>query len=123
ADFDRCGSLRRVICSGEALTADLQKRFYQCTDAGLFNLYGPTEASIDVTVWRCQPGQSETSVPIGRPIANTQVYLLDSHLNPVPVGVAGEIYLGGIQLARGYLNQPGLSAERRSEERRGGEGS
>jgi amino acid adenylation domain-containing protein len=112
ADFDRCGSLRRVICSGEALTPDLQKRFYQCTDAGLFNLYGPTEASVDVTVWHCQPGQSETLVPIGRPIANTQVYLLDSHLNPVPAGVAGEIYLGGIQLARGYLNQPGLSAER-----------
>jgi amino acid adenylation domain-containing protein/non-ribosomal peptide synthase protein (TIGR01720 family) len=112
ADFDRCGSLGRVICSGEVLTADLQKRFYQCIDAGLFNLYGPTEASIDVTVWRCRPSQSETPMPIGRPIANTQVYLLDSHLNPVPVGVAGEIYLGGIQLARGYLNQPGLSAER-----------
>jgi len=112
ADFGRCGSLRRVICSGEALTADLQKRFYQRADAGLFNLYGPTEASIDVTAWDCRRDRHERPVPIGRPIANTQVYLLDSHLNPVPVGVAGEIYLGGIQLARGYLNQPGLSAER-----------
>lgn len=112
ADVDRCASVRRVICSGEALAADLQKRFFQRINTGLFNLYGPTEASIDVTVWECRSDQPETPVRIGRPIANTQIYLLDSHLNPVPAGVAGELYIGGVQLARGYLNQPGLSAER-----------
>jgi len=112
ADFDRCGSLRRVICSGEALTADLQNRFYGHAKAGLFNLYGPTEASIDVTVWDCQRDTSDHLVPIGHAIANTQIYLLDKYLNPVPVGVAGELYIGGVQLARGYVNQAGLTAER-----------
>jgi|CXWL01.1.fsa_nt_gi amino acid adenylation domain-containing protein/non-ribosomal peptide synthase protein (TIGR01720 family) len=112
ADFDKCVSLRRVICSGEALSSDLQKRFYEHANIKLYNLYGPTEASIDVTVWGLERDQPETSVPIGRPIANTQIYLLDGHLNLVPTGVTGELYIGGVQLARGYLNQPNLSAER-----------
>ncbi|WP_268870506.1 non-ribosomal peptide synthetase [Methylocaldum szegediense] len=112
ADFNRCASLRRVICSGEALTADLRKRFIEISAAELHNLYGPTEAAIDVTAWDCGRNRADPTVLIGRPIANTEVYLLDDRLNPVPVGVAGELYIGGIQLARGYLNRPDLTADR-----------
>jgi len=107
-----CPTLKRVICSGEALNIDLQQRFFSCSTAGLYNLYGPTEASIDVTSWVCRREDSGNSVAIGKPIANTQTYILDRDFNPVPVGVSGELYLAGIQLARGYLNRPALSAER-----------
>jgi acyl carrier protein len=78
----------------------------------LHNLYGPTEASIDVTAWECSRDSHRAIVPIGRPIANTQVYILDQYLAPAPIGVAGEIYIGGLGLARGYLNQPELIAEK-----------
>jgi amino acid adenylation domain-containing protein len=105
-----CHSLRRVICSGEALPADLVESFQKTLDVGLHNLYGPTEASVDVTYWPCPP--APPSVPIGRPVWNTRVYVLDSQLAPVPPGVPGELYLAGVQLARGYLNRPGLTAER-----------
>jgi amino acid adenylation domain-containing protein len=108
---DSAHSLERVICSGEALPAELQQRFYKRLKAKLYNLYGPTEASIDVTAWSCQPEGASASVPIGKPIANTQVYVLDRHLNPVPIGVPGELYLGGVGLARGYVNRPGLTAQ------------
>ncbi|AGP41609.1 non-ribosomal peptide synthetase [Sorangium cellulosum] len=108
-----CASLRRVICSGEALPAELARRcFERLPHAELHNLYGPTEASIDVTAWACQPLDTSASVPIGTPIANTQIYLLDRHGHPVPVGVAGELYIGGVGLARGYHNRPALTAER-----------
>jgi len=109
-DLDMCVSLRHIICSGEALTIDTRDRFFARLDAALHNLYGPTEASIDVTSWACD-SQSKT-MSIGRPIANTQIYLLDSHLQPVPIGVAGELHIGGVGLARGYLNRPQLTAER-----------
>lgn len=109
-DIGLCRSLRRVICSGEALSTELQKRFFERSGAELHNLYGPTEASIDVTAWACERGKS--AVPIGHPIANTRIYLLDACLNPVPIGVPGELYIGGVQLARGYLNRPDLTAER-----------
>ncbi|HYG12243.1 MAG TPA: amino acid adenylation domain-containing protein, partial [Pyrinomonadaceae bacterium] len=91
---EQCTSLRRVICSGEALSTELQQRFFARSAAQLHNLYGPTEASVDVTFWECLRGDERPSVPIGRPIANTQIYLLDEHLQPLPVGVAGELYIG-----------------------------
>ncbi len=107
-----CTSLRRVICSGEALPVDLQRRFYERLDAELHNLYGPTEASIDVTAWACKREDPASFVPIGRPIANTQIYLLDRYLEPVPIGVAGDLYIGGHGVGRGYLNRPDLTADR-----------
>ena len=111
----RCRSLRRVICSGEALPWELQERFFEVlAGAGttLHNLYGPTEAAVDVTFWPCRPGTAERAVPIGRPIANTQIYLLDPRGQPVPIGVPGELHIGGTGVGRGYLNRPELTAER-----------
>ncbi|WP_370962896.1 non-ribosomal peptide synthase/polyketide synthase [Amycolatopsis sp. cg9] len=106
-----CTGLRRVLCSGEALPAELQARFFATLPGvELHNLYGPTEASVDVTYWACGPGQ--TSVPIGRPVWNTRTYVLDARLEPVAPGEAGELYLAGIQLARGYHGRPGLTSER-----------
>lgn len=111
-ELSACSSLRRVICSGEALSPELQETFFERLHAELHNLYGPTEASIDVTYWQCTPDDHSRSVPIGRPIANTQMYVLDGAGQPVPPGVAGEIYAGGIGLARGYLNRAELTADR-----------
>jgi amino acid adenylation domain-containing protein/thioester reductase-like protein len=107
-----CDSLRLVVCSGEELPADLQEKFFALGGARLFNLYGPTEAAVDVTAWECRPGGGRDFVPIGHPIANTQIYLLNRHLEPVPVGVAGELYIGGEGLARGYCGRAALTAER-----------
>lgn len=110
--IETCNSLKYVFCGGEALSVDLQKRFFANLDADLYNLYGPTEACIDAIVWRCKHGTHQPIVPIGRPIANTQVYILDSHLQPVPVGVPGELHIGGAGLARGYLDRPDLTDEK-----------
>ena len=112
-EIETCVSLRRVICSGEALSRDLQDRFYErLPRVELHNLYGPTEAAVDVTWWACDPVASYSSVPIGKPIANTQIYLLDQYQHPVPAGVPGELYIGGVQLARGYHLRPALTAEK-----------
>ncbi|MCA1568064.1 MAG: amino acid adenylation domain-containing protein [Acidobacteria bacterium] len=108
----KCASLRRVICSGEALPYDLQRRFFSHLDAELHNLYGPTEAAVDVTFWQCERDGDLRVVPIGRPIANTHIYLLDERLEPVQVGVVGELHIGGVCLARGYPNRMELTAER-----------
>jgi natural product biosynthesis luciferase-like monooxygenase protein/amino acid adenylation domain-containing protein len=108
----RCASLRHVICSGEALPYTLQERFFARLDAELHNLYGPTEAAVDVSWWACVPGDPRQVVPIGHPIANIQLYVLDPHMQPVPIGVPGELHIGGVGLARGYLNRPSLTAER-----------
>jgi len=144
----QCQSLKRVICSGEALTVEVVERFYKMTkdegrrteDKGptpnnpkgafnqqseiinqqsinhqppeLHNLYGPTEAAIDVTYWACTPETGRHTIPIGQPIANTQIYILDAQMQPVPIGVPGELYLGGVGLGRGYFQRPDLTAER-----------
>ena len=107
-----CASLRKVICSGEALSIAHQERFFERLDAELHNLYGPTEAAVDVTYWRCRPREKLRSVPIGQPIANIKLYVLDRLMHPVPIGVAGELHIGGVGLARGYLNRPELTAEK-----------
>lgn len=104
-----CNSLRQVFCSGEALSSDTQQQFYSLISADLVNLYGPTEAAVDVTYWRCDPKDSRRSVPIGLPIANTQIYILDQSDQPVPPGVAGELMIAGTGLARGYHNKPDLT--------------
>ncbi|MBF3250499.1 amino acid adenylation domain-containing protein, partial [Pseudomonas aeruginosa] len=111
-DVASCTSLKRIVCSGEALPADAQQQvFAKLPQAGLYNLYGPTEAAIDVTHWSCVE-EGKDAVPIGRPIANLGCYILDGDLEPVPVGVLGELYLAGRGLARGYHQRPGLTAER-----------
>ncbi|MFU4003641.1 non-ribosomal peptide synthase/polyketide synthase [Pseudomonas aeruginosa] len=111
-DVVSCTSLKRIVCSGEALSADAQQQvFAKLPQAGLYNLYGPTEAAIDVTHWSCVE-EGKDAVPIGRPIANLACYILDGDLEPVPVGVLGELYLAGRGLARGYHQRPGLTAER-----------
>jgi amino acid adenylation domain-containing protein len=111
--IERCRSLKTISSGGEALSPDLQARvFARLPGARLYNTYGPTETSIDVTSWVCRTESDRRSVPIGSPNGNTEIYLLDQTLKPVPVGVAGELHIGGEGLARGYLNQPGLTAEK-----------
>ncbi|MCA1634100.1 MAG: amino acid adenylation domain-containing protein, partial [Acidobacteria bacterium] len=108
-EIAECESLRRVCVGGEALSAELVKRFRERVDAELYNLYGPTEATIDASSWRADGTERVT---IGRPVSNVRMYVVDESLNPVPVGVAGELLIGGDGLARGYLNRPGLTAEK-----------
>ncbi len=99
----------KILCGGEALPRELANQLL-AKGASLWNLYGPTEATIWSTIY--QVDNTDGSVSIGRPIANTQIYLLDEQLQPVPVGVPGELYIGGAGLARGYLNRPELTAQR-----------
>jgi amino acid adenylation domain-containing protein len=124
-DLAGCRSLQRVICSGEALQPALVARFFERLGpmaVELHNLYGPTEAAIDVTFWPCAPGDRRRAVPIGRPIANTRIHLLDARLQLVPAGVVGELYIAGVGLARGYLDRPALTAERFLPDPHGGPG-
>jgi nonribosomal peptide synthetase DhbF len=107
-----CRTLRHVICSGEAMTPELQAKYYATMGPPLDNLYGPTEAAVEVTRWPCPRNQAPGPVPIGKPIWNIQVYVLDEELNPVPIGVTGELYLAGTGLARGYWKRGGWTAER-----------
>ncbi|WP_289500830.1 amino acid adenylation domain-containing protein [Gloeocapsopsis sp. IPPAS B-1203] len=113
-EVDACKCLRYVFCGGEALPAELQTHFFTRLnlDNVLHNVYGPTEASIDATYWCCDRNSNYQIAPIGRPIANTQVYILSAELQPVFVGVPGELYISGAGLARGYLNRPQLTAEK-----------
>jgi amino acid adenylation domain-containing protein len=107
-----CLALRRVFCGGDVLTGALRDQCFERLGADLQNLYGPTEAAIDASFWVCRRGDTEAAVPIGRPLANVHLYLLDGRLEPVPFGIPGELYIGGTGLARGYLGRPDLTAER-----------
>lgn len=98
-----------ALCGGEALSMELAQTLHGCTKSA-WNLYGPTETTIWSSSWLIRP--ESPVIPLGQPIANTQLYVLDRWLNPVPPGVAGELYIGGVGLARGYWNQPALTAER-----------
>jgi amino acid adenylation domain-containing protein len=109
-DLAGCDSLKRIICSGEALTIEQCRRLQALPGVKTYNLYGPTEAAVDVTHWDCDEWHDQyISVPIGRPIANTQIYILNEQLQPMPIGVAGELFIGGHNLAEGYLNKPELT--------------
>jgi amino acid adenylation domain-containing protein len=111
-DSQRCESLKHVILSGEAVTIDLQQRYFSVLKAPLHNLYGPTEAAVDVTYWRCDPNTVLSTVPIGRPISNIRLYILDKSGAPVAVGEEGELHIGGVGVGRGYLNRSELTAEK-----------
>ncbi|MFI7021034.1 amino acid adenylation domain-containing protein, partial [Streptomyces sp. NPDC050164] len=107
-----CTTLHTVILGGEATSLELAEKFRETLHSGLFNLYGPTEASIDVTRWVVRHEPGAPSVPIGAPVWNTRAYVLDERLRPVPAGVPGELYVSGVQLARGYVGRTGLTADR-----------
>ena len=111
-EIEKLESLRRVLCSGEALPWEVVRRFEQRIGCPLHNLYGPTEAAVDVTCWECRTDVPGRVVPIGKPIANTSILILDEQMRQTPVGVAGELHIGGVNLARGYVNRPDLTAER-----------
>lgn len=112
SEIKKCKPLKRVICSGEALPYDLQQMFFSSCHSELHNLYGPTEASVDVSYWACSRDYHRKIVPIGKPIANVQLYILDPFQLPVPVGIPGELHIGGVALAEGYRNRPELTAEK-----------
>ncbi|MGD1237908.1 amino acid adenylation domain-containing protein [Mycobacterium seoulense] len=105
-------TLRRVPIGGEALPGEIADKFHATFDALLYNFYGPTETVVNCTSYPVEGAQGTRVVPIGRPKINTQVHLLDQALRPVPVGVIGEIYIGGAHVAHGYHRRPGLTAER-----------
>jgi amino acid adenylation domain-containing protein len=109
-DVGKCEPLRRVTTGAEPLSAGIRERFLSRLPADLYNGYGPTETTIGATFWKCEPGKDAPVVPIGRPIANTKVYILDTDGEPVPIGVPGELFVGGPGLTRGYCNRPDLTA-------------
>ena len=106
-----CTSIRQVICSGEALSPNLEVKFSEFVNAHLDNLYGPTESAIDVSWWSCKRSQ-HTTVPIGKAITNIQLYIVDIYLDPVLTGTLGELHIGGVGLARGYYKRTSLTAEK-----------
>ncbi|MFE6771404.1 amino acid adenylation domain-containing protein [Streptomyces fimicarius] len=110
-DVERCTTLRRVVCSGEELAPHTARAFTaRLPHCALANLYGPTEAAVDVTSWECAGDLAV--VPIGAPVDNTRLYVLDADLRPVPVGTPGELHIGGVQVSVGYHRRPGLTAAR-----------
>lgn len=111
-ELSECRNLRRLFCGGEPLPANLIEKLHDRLQIETVNLYGPTEATIDATYSVIEAGPTEEYVPIGIPIANAEAYVLDRYLSPLPTGVPGELYLGGASLARGYLHDPQLTAEK-----------
>jgi amino acid adenylation domain-containing protein len=108
--IEHCKTLQQVFASGEALQLQHAKVFFEkLPQAGLYNLYGPTEASVDVSFYDCTPNETHSSIAIGKPIHNIQLHILDSALNVLPIGVAGDLYIGGEGLARGYWKQESLT--------------
>jgi amino acid adenylation domain-containing protein len=103
--------LRVACCGGEVLAPALARRFMAHTGAHLYNVYGPTEASIFATAWKCSLQDGDVPLPLGRPIDDTRIYVLDRQLRPMPMGIAGDIYIGGDTLARGYLHRPELDEQ------------
>ncbi len=110
--FEACRTLRAVMCGGEALPTHVVTRFQRRSPAKLYNVYGPTETIIDSTYWLCDGATDRPSSLIGRPIPNARAYILDDNLRPLPIGIAGQMHIGGVGLARGYLNRPDLTAEK-----------
>jgi amino acid adenylation domain-containing protein len=109
----QCDSLRQIFCSGEELPVQTAQRCFSVLPrVALENLYGPTETAVEVTRHSCRPSELGHRIPIGRPIANTRIYILDARRQPVPIGVVGEIYIAGVAVGRGYLNRPDLTQER-----------
>jgi amino acid adenylation domain-containing protein len=108
----RCRSLRRVWVSGEALSWELEQRCLATLPVPEITLYGPTEAAVEVTAWNCRPAARPLPVPIGRPVRNTRIHVVGRRLELVPPGAVGELAIGGVQVARGYLGRPDLTAER-----------
>lgn len=106
---NHCTGLNRIFCSGEALSVSTVRKVFELLETEVHNLYGPTEAAVDVTSWQCTKENVADGIPIGYPVANTRIYILDSGVNQVPVGVAGELYIAGVQVAHGYLNNDELS--------------
>ncbi|MER5638838.1 amino acid adenylation domain-containing protein [Kitasatospora sp. NPDC002227] len=111
-DGSQLRSLRRVVCSGETLPPETRQALLAACPADLVNLYGPTEVAVETTVWDCRQEHEGPSVPVGRPMSNLTLHVLDELLRPCPVGVPGEIHIGGVGLARGYHDRPGLTASR-----------
>ncbi|HEX2959000.1 MAG TPA: amino acid adenylation domain-containing protein [Chitinispirillaceae bacterium] len=112
SEVKRCGSLRRIICSGESLDKDSVNKCHSLLKSKIYNLYGPTEAAVDVSYYECLPDDTMKTVPIGKAITNIRLYVLDSTMKKVFHGMQGELYIGGIGVARGYCNRPELTKER-----------
>jgi len=110
--FEGAFALRAVMCGGEALPPQVAGRFHHRSKAKLYNVYGPTETIIDSTCGLCERDVVDPTISIGRPIPNARIYIVDDMIRPVPIGIAGNLYIGGVGLARGYLNRPDLTAEK-----------
>ncbi|MBX2814595.1 MAG: amino acid adenylation domain-containing protein [Saprospiraceae bacterium] len=110
--IEQCTSLKRIFCSGEALSLPIVKETYAKLPAEIHNLYGPTEACVDVSSWHCSRDNLSGPIPIGKPVANTRLYILDQALQPLPIGLKGELFIAGTQVAKGYLNRPLLTEDR-----------
>ncbi|MEO8446523.1 MAG: amino acid adenylation domain-containing protein [bacterium] len=108
--IENCTSLKAVFCGGEALTYELKEKLFDKLDVKFYNFYGPTEVTIDSVYYECK--KEDNNIPIGKPVYNTQAYIVDKFLNPVPIGVAGELLLGGIDVGRGYLNNKELTDDK-----------